>query len=41
LKRGDEAQPYFAKAYEVLSKDEWLAEQESGRLMRLKELGAQ
>jgi len=41
LKRGDEAQPYFAKAYEVLSKDEWLAEQESGRLLRLKELCTQ
>jgi len=41
LKRGDEAQPYFAKAYEVLSRDEWLAEKESGRLMRLKELGVQ
>ena len=40
LNRKDEARPYYAKAYEVLSQDEWLAEKESGRLMRLKKLGA-
>jgi tetratricopeptide (TPR) repeat protein len=40
LRRKDEARPYFAKAYEVLSQDEWLTEKELGRLMRLKELGA-
>lgn len=39
LNRKDEARPYFAKAYEVLSQDEWLAEQESDRLTRLKDLG--
>src|SRR6185503_1528392 len=41
LNRKEEARPYFAKAYEVLSQDEWLAEQESGRLLRLKELCTQ
>jgi tetratricopeptide (TPR) repeat protein len=39
LKREDEARPYFTKAYEVLSQDEFLAEQEPVRLARLKELG--
>jgi len=39
LKREAEARPYFAKAYEMLSKDPWLAENESARLERLKELG--
>ena len=39
LKREDEARPYFAKAYEVLSQDEFLVEQEPERLARLKELG--
>ena len=39
LKRADEARPYFAKAYEVLSKDSWLVEQESDRIKRLKRLG--
>ncbi len=39
LKRGDDAKPYFAKAYEVLSKDEWLAESEPIRIVRLKQLG--
>ena len=39
LKRKNEARPHFAKAYEVLSQDEWLVEQESERLARLKQLG--
>jgi tetratricopeptide (TPR) repeat protein len=39
LKREAEARPYFAKAYEMLSKDPWLAENESARLERLKESG--
>ena len=37
--RDAEAQPYFALAYEELSKDPWLANNEPGRLQRLKELG--
>lgn len=39
LKREKEARPYFAKAYAVLSQDGFLAEQESGRIARLKKLG--
>ena len=39
LKREDEARPYFAKAYEVLSQDYFLAEQEPERIARLKILG--
>ena len=39
LNRKDEAQPYFAKAYKVLSEDEFLVENESERLDRLKKLG--
>lgn len=39
LKRKNEARPHFAKAYEVLSQDKWLVEQESERLARLKQLG--
>jgi tetratricopeptide (TPR) repeat protein len=39
LKRTDEAQPYFALAYEELSKDSWLVENEPARLQHLKELG--
>ncbi len=34
-----EARPYFAKAYEKLSKDEWFKEAESARLERLKAMG--
>ena len=41
LNRQDEARPYFAKAYEVLSQDASLAEHEPTRLARLKKLGAQ
>ena len=39
LNRKDEARPYFAKAYEVLSQDEWLAEQESDRTNALERIG--
>jgi tetratricopeptide (TPR) repeat protein len=39
LNRKEEARPYFAKAYEVLSQDEYLVEQEPDRIARLKELG--
>ena len=41
LDRAEEAQPYFAKAHEILSQDRWLAEREPARLERLKELGVQ
>jgi len=37
--RPDEARPHFARAYEVLSRDEWLAANEPARLRRLAELG--
>jgi tetratricopeptide (TPR) repeat protein len=36
----DDAQPYFRRAYEELSKDLWLAEREPQRLERLKQLGS-
>lgn len=39
LDRAQEAQPYFAKAHEILSQDTWLAEKEPERIKRLKELG--
>lgn len=39
LNRVKESQPYFAKAYEVLSQDEFLVEQEPERIARLKKLG--
>ncbi len=39
LGRDTEAQPYFALAYEELSKDAWLVNNEAARLERLKELG--
>jgi tetratricopeptide (TPR) repeat protein len=38
LGRGEEARPHFARAYEVLSADPWLAEAESARLERLRAL---
>jgi tetratricopeptide (TPR) repeat protein len=38
LQRPDEAKPYFARAHEVLSKDEWLVANESLRLKRIFEL---
>jgi hypothetical protein len=39
MNKKDEAKPYFKKAYELLSKDIWMAENEKPRLDRLKELG--
>jgi tetratricopeptide (TPR) repeat protein len=39
LGREDEARPYFAHAYEVLSADAWLADNEPDRLARLSMLG--
>ena len=39
LKREGEAKPYFAKAYELLSQDEWLTANEAERMKRMKELG--
>jgi tetratricopeptide (TPR) repeat protein len=40
LDRGDEARPWFGKAWDLLSKDPWLSRDEPGRLERLKRLGA-
>jgi hypothetical protein len=39
LERDDEARPYFARAYETLSRDPWLAEAAPARLERLRTLG--
>jgi tetratricopeptide (TPR) repeat protein len=39
LNRIEEARPYFAKAYELLSQNAWLVEQEAQRLERLKSYG--
>ena len=39
LGHADEATPFFARAYEELSKDEWFAKAEPQRLERLKRLG--
>ena len=39
LNRPKRARSYFRKAYEVLSKDSWLAEKEPERLQRLLDLG--
>lgn len=38
LKREAEARPYFAKAYQLLSQDSWLLENEKPRIERLKAL---
>jgi tetratricopeptide (TPR) repeat protein len=38
LNRADEARPYFAKAYEALSQDQFLVKSEAERLDRLKKL---
>lgn len=38
LKRESEAKPYFAKAYELLSQDEWMMANEAERMKRMKEL---
>lgn len=40
LDRAQEAQPYFAKAHELLAQDVWLAEKEPKRWERLKNLGS-
>ena len=39
LGRDDEARGYFARAYDLLSKDPWLVKNEAARLERLKTLG--
>jgi tetratricopeptide (TPR) repeat protein len=39
LGRPDEATPYFAKAYTLLSTDPWLVRDEPERLARLRDLG--
>ena len=36
--QADEAKPYFARAYELLSADEWLMANEPARLERLRTL---
>lgn len=38
LKQQDEAQRHFALAHQVLAKDQWLADNEPSRLLRLKKL---
>lgn len=40
LGKADDAQPYFASAYEVLSQDEWLKDKEPERIERLKQLSS-
>jgi tetratricopeptide (TPR) repeat protein len=40
LGRKEEAVPNFARAYELLSKDPWLADSEPARIARLRDLGA-
>ncbi|MBL8080352.1 MAG: tetratricopeptide repeat protein [Anaerolineales bacterium] len=40
LNRKEESRAYFAKAYEILSGDAWLVEEEAERLKRLQELGS-
>ncbi len=39
LDRQDEASQYFRRAFECLSQDTWLVQQEPDRLARLHELG--
>ena len=41
MDRAEDARPYFQQAYEILSKDPWLAEAEPGRIERLRRLGQQ
>jgi tetratricopeptide (TPR) repeat protein len=41
LDRSQEARPHFARAHELLSKDEWLVRTEPKRIERLKTLGGQ
>ena len=40
LKRESEAKPYFAKAYELLSQDEWMMANEAERMKQMKELSS-
>jgi tetratricopeptide (TPR) repeat protein len=40
LGRADEARPAFARAYELLSADDWLVESEPDRLARIRDLAA-
>jgi tetratricopeptide (TPR) repeat protein len=40
LKREGEAKPFFARAYELLSQDEWMMENEPERMKRMRELGS-
>jgi hypothetical protein len=39
LKRAEEAENYFKRAYDVVSKDEWFVSNESSRLKRMKTYG--
>jgi tetratricopeptide (TPR) repeat protein len=39
LDRADDAKPWFAKAYDMLSKSDWFVAEEPERLARIKELG--
>lgn len=39
LGQHDHARPYFAKAYDMLSKDPWMMENEADRMTRMKKLG--
>lgn len=41
LGRGDEARPWFARAYAILAADSWLAQNEAPRIERIKALGAE
>ena len=41
LGRGEEAGPHFARAHELLAKDQWLQANEKERLERLKRLGGE
>jgi tetratricopeptide (TPR) repeat protein len=40
MDRGAEATPHFARAYELLSQDEWFVKNESARLERMRTLGS-
>ena len=39
LGKGEEATPYFARAWELLAADAWMRSHEAERLKRLKMLG--
>jgi tetratricopeptide (TPR) repeat protein len=40
MDRAEEARPYFQRAYELLSQDQWLVDNEAERLERLRQLGS-